>query len=93
MKNALNYDPKNAQNFDNGVFWVRNLSLLFHIKALFTHSGDLDCFYLRKKFETSRSKLTFVCWLRSAKIPQILILNKVELALPSTFSLLTNDIQ
>ena len=63
----------------------------YNIEPKFTHSGDLDCFYLRKKFETSRSKLTFVCWLRSAKIPQILILNKVELALPSTFSLLTNE--
>ena len=29
MKSALNYDPKNAQNFDNGVFWVGLLSILF----------------------------------------------------------------
>jgi len=34
--------------------------------------------------------LTFVCWLRRAKIPQIMVLNKLDLTLPSTFSLLTN---
>jgi len=41
----------------------------YHIEPQFTHSGDLDCFSLRKKYELSRSKLTFICWLRSAKIP------------------------
>ena len=25
MQTALNYDPKNAKNFDNGVFWVSHL--------------------------------------------------------------------
>jgi hypothetical protein len=65
--------------------------LEYYIEPQFTHSGDLDCFALQKKYEMSRSRLTFVCWLRSPKIPQIMVLNKLEFALVSTFSLLTKE--
>jgi calpain-7 len=31
MQKALNYDPKNAKNFDNGVFWVSPIYIMIII--------------------------------------------------------------
>jgi hypothetical protein len=62
----------------------------YHVDPQFTFGGDLDAFSLRRKYENTRCKLTYVTWLKSAKIDQIMKLNNIEIALPSTFSLLTN---
>ena len=52
----------------------------YKIKPLFTFSGELDAFPLRRKYELSRSKLTYTAWLQSAKITEIMQLNKINIA-------------
>ena len=42
MKSALKYDPKDAQNFDNGVFWIDYDSLCQFFEVIYMNwSPDL----------------------------------------------------
>ena len=54
MKSALNYDPKNAQNFDNGVFWVKHISILSFLTFVLT-----ECF--------ARFRLLTLLWKQQSK--------------------------
>ena len=71
-------------------YWPK-IKPAYKIKPLFTFSGELDAFALRRKYELSHTKLTYTAWLRSAKITDIMKLNKINIALPSTFSLITTE--
>ena len=60
-------------------------------KIQINFAGQIDAFSLRRQYERSESKLTYATWLQSAKIPEILKNNQLQMGLPVLLSMITNE--
>ena len=60
-------------------------------KIQINFAGNIDAFSLRRQYERSQSRLTFATWLQSAKIPEIMEKNQIQMGLPTLFSMITNE--
>ena len=63
----------------------------YHLKIQLTFGGHVDALSLRREFERSQMHLIYQAWLQSARLQEILEQNQLQMDLPATFSLITNE--
>ena len=70
---------------------IPDCKLEYKPKIQINFAGNIDAFSLWRQYERSQSWFTYATWLQSAKIPEILEKNQLQMGLPALFSIITSE--